>query len=53
MMAATFFVFRMTKPGLWLTQQAVSIVSVVRTQRFAWEQVPDSWVSAVTTRRAS
>jgi hypothetical protein len=39
MMAATFFVFRMTKPGLWLTQQAVSIVSVVRTQRFPWEQV--------------
>ena len=39
MLAATFFVFRMTKPGLWLTQQAVSIVSVVRTQRFAWEQV--------------
>lgn len=39
MLAATFFVFRMTKPGLWLTQQAVSIVSVVRTQRFPWEQV--------------
>jgi hypothetical protein len=39
MLAATFFVFRMTKPGLWLTQQAVSIVSVVRTQRFAWDQV--------------
>jgi hypothetical protein len=39
MLAATFFVFRMTKPGLWLTHQAVSIVSVVRTQRFAWEQV--------------
>ena len=39
MLAATFFVFRMTKPGLWLTQRAVSIVSVVRTQRFAWEQV--------------
>lgn len=39
MLAATFFVFRMTKPGLWLTQRAVSIVSVVRTQRFAWDQV--------------
>jgi hypothetical protein len=39
MLVATFFVFRMTKPGLWLTQQAVSIVSVVRTQRFAWDQV--------------
>jgi hypothetical protein len=39
MLAATFFVFRMTKPGLWLTHQAVSIVSVVRTQRFAWEHV--------------
>jgi hypothetical protein len=39
MLAATFFVFRMTKPGLWLTREAVSIVSVVRTQRFPWEQV--------------
>jgi hypothetical protein len=39
MLAATWFVFRMTKPGLWLTQEAVSIVSVVRTQRFGWEVV--------------
>jgi hypothetical protein len=39
MLAATLFVFRMTKPGLWLTQEAVSIVSVVRTQRVAWERV--------------
>jgi hypothetical protein len=39
MLAATYFVFRMTKPGLWLTHEAVSIVSVVRTQRFPWEQV--------------
>lgn len=39
MLAATLFVFRMTKPGLWLTEEAVSIVSVVRTQRFGWEQV--------------
>jgi len=39
MLAATFVVFRATKPGLWLTQEAVSIVSVVRTQRFGWEQV--------------
>ncbi len=39
MLAATFVVFRATKPGLRLTQEAVSIVSVVRTQRFGWEQV--------------
>jgi hypothetical protein len=39
MLAATYFVFRMTKPGLWLTHEAVSIVSVVRTQRFPLEQV--------------
>ena len=39
MLAATFVVFRATKPGLWLTREAVSIVSVVRTQRFGWEQV--------------
>ena len=39
MLAATFCVFRMTKPGLRLTEDAVSIVSVARTQRFHWEQV--------------
>ena len=39
MLGATLFVFRMTKPGLWLTPEAVSVVSVVRTQRFAWDQV--------------
>ena len=39
MLAATFVVFRATKPGLWLTHEAVSIVSVVRTQRFGWELV--------------
>jgi PH (Pleckstrin Homology) domain-containing protein len=39
MLGATFCVFRMTKPGLRLTEDAVSIVSVVRTQRFPWEQV--------------
>jgi hypothetical protein len=39
MLVATMFVFRMTKPGLWLTQEAVSIVSVMRTQRFGWELV--------------
>jgi hypothetical protein len=39
MLAATLFVFRMTKPGLWLTSEAVSIVSVIRTQRFDWERV--------------
>jgi hypothetical protein len=39
MLGATLVVFRMTKPGLVLTRDAVSIVSVVRTQRFAWEGV--------------
>jgi hypothetical protein len=39
MVAAALFVFRMTKPGLWLTSGSVSIVSVARTQRFAWERV--------------
>jgi PH (Pleckstrin Homology) domain-containing protein len=39
MLAATLFVFRMTKPGLRLTEEGVSIVSVVRTQRFRWEEV--------------
>ena len=39
LVGATFFVFRMTKPGLVLTSEAISIVSVIRTQRFPWEQV--------------
>lgn len=39
MLAATLLVFRMTKPGVWFTDEAVSIVSVVRTQRFPWEAV--------------
>jgi hypothetical protein len=39
MLAATLFVFRMTKPGLRFTEEGVSIVSVVRTQRFRWEEV--------------
>ena len=39
MLAATLFVFRMTKLGLWFRRDAVSIVSVVRTQRFGWEHV--------------
>jgi hypothetical protein len=39
MLGASLFVFKMTKPGLLLTAQAISIVSVVRTQRFPWEQV--------------
>jgi hypothetical protein len=39
MLGATLFVFRMTKPGLWLTPQDVAVVSVIRTQRFAWERV--------------
>jgi hypothetical protein len=39
MLGATLFVFRMTKPGLWLTHRTVSIVSVARTQRFDWDEV--------------
>lgn len=39
MLGASLLVFRMTKPGLWFTRDAVSIVSVARTQRFAWERV--------------
>jgi hypothetical protein len=39
MMAATLAAFRMTKPGLFLARDAVSIVSVVRTQRFPWDAI--------------
>ena len=39
MLMAGLLVFRMTKLGLWFSQEAVTIVSVARTQRFAWEQV--------------
>jgi hypothetical protein len=39
MLGASLFVFKMTKPGLLLTAEGLSIVSVVRTQRFPWEQV--------------
>jgi hypothetical protein len=39
LVGATLFVFRMTKPGLVLTSEAISIVSVIRTQLFPWEQV--------------
>jgi hypothetical protein len=39
MLGASLFVFKMTKPGLLLTAEAISIVSVIRTQRFPWEQV--------------
>jgi hypothetical protein len=39
LVGATLFVFRMTKPGLVLTSEAISIISVIRTQRFPWEQV--------------
>jgi hypothetical protein len=39
MLAASLFVFRMTKPGIWLRRDAVTIVSVWRTQRFPWERV--------------
>jgi hypothetical protein len=39
MLGASLFVFKMTKPGLLLNAEAISIVSVVRTQRFPWEQV--------------
>ena len=39
MLGVTLFVFRMTKPGLLFTRDAVSIVSVVRTKRFGWDLV--------------
>ncbi|HEX5937034.1 MAG TPA: hypothetical protein VFZ75_04995 [Actinomycetota bacterium] len=39
MLGATLFAFRMTKPGLWFTPEAVSIVSVTRTQVFPWAEV--------------
>jgi hypothetical protein len=39
MLGASLFVFKMTKPGLLLTAEAISVVSVVRTQRFPWEEV--------------
>ena len=39
MLGASLFVFRMTKPGLLLNAEAITIVSVIRTQRFPWEQV--------------
>ena len=39
MLGATLFAFRMTKPGLWFASDAVSIVSVVRTQHFPWTGV--------------
>ena len=39
MLGATYFVFRMTKPGLWFTPEHVSIVSVVRTQSYPWASV--------------
>ncbi len=39
MLGATLFVFRMTKPGLLFTREAVSIVSVVRTKKFGWDLV--------------
>jgi hypothetical protein len=39
MLGASLFTFKMTKPGLFLTPDAIAIVSVVRTQRFPWEQV--------------
>jgi len=39
MLGATLFVFRMTKPGLVFTREAVSIISVVRTKRFGWDLV--------------
>ena len=39
LLGASLLVFRMTKPGLLLTTEAISIVSVIRTQRFPWEQV--------------
>jgi hypothetical protein len=39
MLLATLAAFRMTKPGLFLARDAVSIVSVVRTQRFPWDAI--------------
>jgi hypothetical protein len=39
MLLATLAAFRMTKPGLLLDQDAVSVVSVVRTQRFPWDAI--------------
>ena len=39
MAVASLFVFRMTKPGIWLGHDSVKIVSVWRTQRFPWDRV--------------
>lgn len=39
MLGATYFVFKMTKPGMWFTPEHISIVSVVRTQTFPWTSV--------------
>jgi hypothetical protein len=39
MLAASLFVFRMTKPGIWFGRETATIVSVWRTQRFPWERV--------------
>lgn len=39
MLAAGLFVFRLQKPGLSFAQDAVTVVGVVRTRRFAWDGV--------------
>ena len=39
MLAAGIFVFRLQKPGLFFAEDAVTIVGVVRTRRFAWDDV--------------
>ncbi|MGH7541121.1 MAG: hypothetical protein ACRELC_08990 [Gemmatimonadota bacterium] len=39
MVGAALVVFRMTKPGLLFDHDAVTIVSVVRRQRFGWDAV--------------
>jgi hypothetical protein len=39
MLVAAYFVFRMTKPGMWFTREQIAIVSVVRTQTFPWTSV--------------
>jgi hypothetical protein len=39
MLGAALFVFRLTKPGLLLSADAVTIVGVVQTHRFGWESV--------------
>jgi hypothetical protein len=39
MLGAALFVFRLTKPGLMLSADAVTFVGVVQTHRFGWDSV--------------